>query len=157
MSTSALPTPGALHGGCQCGAVRYRITGAPPMVYVCHCRECQKQSASAFGMSLAVRRDAFGIEGRVDSWERATDLGTRTRCWFCPACGSRVYHQSSATAESLTVKAGSLDDTSWLRPAGHIWVSRKQPWVALDPGLPAHLTQPDDLAAWRDAPAGDGG
>ena len=42
-----------LTGGCQCGAVRYAISAAPLRLIACHCRECQKQSASAFGMSLA--------------------------------------------------------------------------------------------------------
>ena len=45
-------------GGCQCGAVRYAIGGAPLALYVCHCRECQKQSASAFGISLEVAPSA---------------------------------------------------------------------------------------------------
>ena len=46
-------------GGCQCGDVRYEITGDPLALYICHCRECQKQSASAFGMSLEVKRSDF--------------------------------------------------------------------------------------------------
>jgi len=145
----------ALTGGCQCGAVRYRIAGPRPPVYVCHCRECQKQSASAFGMSLPVRVGDFAIEGRLESWERDTATGTRTRCYFCPSCGSRLYHRSNATPDRVTVKGGSLDDAGWLRPAAHIWVSRKQPWVAIDPALPAHETQPDDLAAWRGALPGE--
>jgi len=41
-----------LTGGCQCGAVRYAVAAEPLRLYVCHCRECQKQSGSAFGMSL---------------------------------------------------------------------------------------------------------
>lgn len=94
-------------GGCQCGAVRYEIVGRPARLYVCHCRECQKQSASAFGMSLTVRRDALRVTGDVADWERATDIGTRTRCFFCPNCGSRVYHQGSSRPDYLTIKAGS--------------------------------------------------
>ncbi|RHW17123.1 GFA family protein [Sphingomonas gilva] len=144
-----------LTGGCQCGAVRYRITGPRPAVYACHCRECQKQSASAFGMSLPVRVEHFAVEGETGWWERGTDLGTRTRCYFCRVCGSRVYHQSSASDDRVTVKAGSLDDTGWLRPQAHLWVSRKQPWVVLDPDVPAHETQPSDLAAWRGAGPGE--
>ncbi len=142
-------------GGCQCGRVGYRIAGLQPPVYACHCRECQKQSASAFGMSLPVRAEHFKVEGALESWERDTDLGTRTRCHFCPSCGSRVYHSSSATPDRVTVKAGSLDDTSRLVPGAHIWVSRKQPWVVLDPDVPAHETEPHDLAAWRGALPGE--
>jgi hypothetical protein len=36
-----------LTGGCQCGVLRYVVTAEPLALYVCHCRECQKQSASA--------------------------------------------------------------------------------------------------------------
>ncbi|GAA0729229.1 GFA family protein [Sphingomonas japonica] len=146
---------GALTGGCQCGAVRYRISGARLVVYACHCRECQKQSASAFGLSLPVLRENFEVSGRLESWERSSDLGSRTRCHFCPECGSRLFHVASLTPDRLTVKGGSLDDTSWLEPQAHLWVTRKQRWVVLDPAIPAHDTQPDDLAAWRGALPGE--
>jgi len=136
-------------GGCQCGAVRYRIEGRRPPVYACHCRECQKQSASGFGLSMPVRGAKFAVTGTTARWERGSDGGGRTRCVFCPICGSRLYHISSVTPDRVTVKAGSLDDTSWLRPVAHIWVSRKQPWVELDPAVPAMESQPADLAGWR--------
>ena len=41
-------------GGCQCGSIRYRIKQEANMLYACHCRDCQKQSGSAFGLSLIV-------------------------------------------------------------------------------------------------------
>jgi hypothetical protein len=139
----------SIEGGCQCGQLRYVLRRAQTSVYACHCRECQKQSASAFGLSIAMRVEDVALSGRTAHWERDTDLGTRTRCVFCPDCGSRVYHRGSASPGWLTVKGGSLDDTSTLVPSAHIWVSRKQPWVVLDPGLPAHPTQPADLNGWR--------
>ena len=139
----------SVSGGCQCGQVRYEIASPPTVVYCCHCRECQKQSASAFGMSVPVRMADVTFTGRLESWERATDLGTRTRCFFCADCGTRVYHQGTATPDFATIKGGTLDDTAGLTPSAHIWVSRKQPWVVLDEHLPAHPTQPDDLDAWR--------
>ena len=65
-------------GGCQCGAVRYRITGEPIALYVCHCRECQKQSASAFGLSLEVPRAALRLtSGTPRRWTRMSDSGRR--------------------------------------------------------------------------------
>ena len=53
-SGSGSPEQPPLAGGCQCGAIRYAITAEPGPIYVCHCRECQKQSASAFGISVSV-------------------------------------------------------------------------------------------------------
>jgi len=29
------------------------------------------------------------------------------------------------------VRAGTLDDTSWVRPTAHFWTRSKQPWIAL--------------------------
>jgi hypothetical protein len=55
-------------GGCQCGKVRSSSEGAVLALYICHCRECQKQSASAFGMSLQVPRSGLQvISGSLDS------------------------------------------------------------------------------------------
>ncbi len=136
-------------GGCQCGQVRYRLRLDRLVVWACHCRECQKQSASAFGLSMPAPAAAQEIEGRVASWTRPTDSGGDTTCYFCPECGTRLHHVSRGRPGWRTIKAGTLDDTSRLVPAAHIWVSRKQPWVVLDPAVPAHPTQPDDMAAWR--------
>lgn len=139
----------ALTGGCQCGAVRYRITGAPPPCHACHCRECRRQSASAFGLSLSVARADFAVTGTVRRWDRGTDLGTRTSCIFCVECGSRVFHVDSNAPGRVSVKGGSLDDPAAAEPTAHIWVSRKLAWVRLDPAVPTHDTQPDDMTAWR--------
>ena len=31
----------AITGGCQCGAIRYELSGPPDRVSICHCRDCQ--------------------------------------------------------------------------------------------------------------------
>ncbi|MGP1353105.1 MAG: GFA family protein [Parasphingopyxis sp.] len=145
----------ALAGGCQCGAVRFIVSGARPPVYACHCRECQKQSASAFALSVPVARDRLTLEGETATWERPSASGATTRCHFCPRCGTRLYHASSRNAERITIKGGAFDDTDWIAPQAHLWVSRKQGWMMLPDGAPTHETQPDDLSAWRDGLVGD--
>ena len=50
-------------GGCQCGAIRYEISGAPQLVYTCHCRDCQRLTSSAFSMGLVVAENAFSMTG----------------------------------------------------------------------------------------------
>ena len=120
-------------GGCQCGAVRYRITGAPLTLYACHCTDCQKQSSSAFGMSLWVRQADFQIvAGEPKLWQVTAESGRQKTCAFCADCGSRIYHAFSGDPDVLSLKAGSLDDTSWLRPVGHIWTRSAQPWVTFE-------------------------
>src|SRR5579885_989683 len=116
-------------GGCQCGSVRYEIASPPVELYVCHCRECRKQSASAFGISAIFRREDFRLtRGSVKSWTRDADSGCRVKCNFCPECGSRVWHEDEAGREpTISVKGGSLDQPIDLGSASHIWTARKLP------------------------------
>ena len=140
----------AITGGCQCGAVRYALKHGPYKIYACHCLECQKQSAAAFGLSMPLRFEDLALEGDLAEYMRPTDSGATTRCAFCPQCGTRLYHRSDRSPEFVTMKAGSLDDTASIKLVAHIWVSRKQPWVILEDGIPAFETQPADLRKWRD-------
>lgn len=135
-------------GGCQCGAVRYVATVDKLVAYACHCRECQKQSASAFGISVPVSSADFRIEGALKCYCRPTDIGTHTDCWFCETCGTRLYHQGVEAPEWIAIKGGSLDHADLLKPAAHIWVRSKQPWVTIPPGTATHDTQPDDPDDW---------
>ena len=116
-------------GGCQCGSIRYEITKEALGLAVCHCRECQRQSGSAFGMSLAVPPGAFRLlSGVLKTFDVICDSGRTKTCAFCPECGTRIYHQ---TVNGMSVKAGTLDDTSWLQPDANYWTMRKQPWVII--------------------------
>jgi hypothetical protein len=148
-----------LEGGCQCGRVRYRVTGRPLTFYACHCTECRKQSASAFGLSLWVKRPDFALRsGEPKFWERPADSGDTTVCAFCPDCGTRLYHFGRRDPDILSLKAGALDDTAGLVPVGHIWTRSKQAWVdlaCLPGGDLAFETEPPDfqpfLARWTAA------
>jgi hypothetical protein len=142
---------GNLVGGCQCGAVRFEIAARRVPVYACHCRDCQKQTASAFGLSVPVRASAFTVSGPLERWSRTADSGATTQCFFCRSCGARVYHASTGSPDQVTVKGGTLDETEDLSPVAHLWVSRKQPWVSLADGARLFDTQPDNLGAWRAA------
>jgi hypothetical protein len=128
-------------GGCQCGRVRYRTTAEPLFLAACHCKECQRASGSAFGLSLIMPQDGVVIEGELKMFERSSDSGRPLKCFFCPECGTRIYHQPSH-APVINMRAGTLDDTSWLQPQLHAWTSAKQPWLTLPDGVKTHPTQP---------------
>ena len=117
----------AREGGCQCGRIRFRLTAAPDRVYCCHCTECRRQSASAFGLSVIVPDDAVKLlNGTPQEWTRPTASGRAMTCNFCPDCGSRLWH---AAGGFISVKGGALDETP--EPRSHIWTASKLPWVVI--------------------------
>lgn len=136
-------------GGCQCGALRYEVDlSQVQTLYCCHCRECQKQSSSGFGMSMVVPSAAFRlVAGAPQGWSRQADSGRQVEGFHCPACGSRVFHSSSRGGGFTNVRAGSLDDTSGLRPVGHLWTDSKQDWLVLPADSLCYPQQPDSLDA----------
>ncbi len=138
-------------GGCQCGAVRYSVRAKRLVTYACHCLECQKQAASSFALSVPVMRENFEMTGPTEIYTRPTDSGTHTNCCFCKNCGTRLYHQSESATEIITLKGGTLDDTSNLTPVAHLWTKRKQDWIQLNKDADRFETQPADLKTWRES------
>lgn len=142
-------------GGCQCGEVRYSLSASPLTLYVCHCRDCQKQSASGFGMSMPVPRSGFQIvQGKPEFWRRTAASGRIVACAFCKTCGTRLYHAPERNPAIVNIKPGTLDDPAGLVPVGHVWVSRALPW--LKPAIAGLVNegQPDDFepffTAWAE-------
>jgi hypothetical protein len=142
-------------GGCQCGRIRYEIRGEPLTLYCCHCTECQRQSSSAFGMSMVVlTRDLAIVQGEPQEWRRRAASGGEVICRFCPDCGSRLFHNPTRNLKVTNVKPGTLDDTQWLQPVGHLWTRSAQPWVHIDVDTLSYQEQPVDFAPlfarWRE-------
>lgn len=132
-----------LAGGCQCGAVRYEAAGPVLELFVCHCVECRKQSASAFGISVIVPRAGLRVTaGTPRLWSRPTDSGRILDCHFCPACGTRLFHGTRDRTDTVSIKGGSLDEPPDLTGAVHIWVDRKLPGVAIPAGAASHPGEP---------------
>jgi len=142
MQTTIVP-PLPLTGGCQCGRVRYRMMAHPVVFYLCHCTECQRHTSSAFGESLRFKREHMDVDPGLISVSRMSESGNERQGWFCPDCGVRIWHGTSGSAE-INLKAGTLDDTSWLVPAGHIWCRSKQPFMKISEDDLSYDTQPTD-------------
>ena len=124
----ALPS----EGGCQCGEIRYRLTGEPGWLAVCHCNDCKMQSGGVFGMSLRMREaDVKLISGEPKCWTRPSENGGRAKdCYFCRTCGIRLWHTGGSGF--LSIKPGTLDDSSLLAPRYEGWTKRKAPWLTID-------------------------
>jgi hypothetical protein len=128
----------SLAGGCQCGAVRFAARGPARGVFVCHCRACRRQSASAFGISVDVDRDGLQLlQGETRTWRRPIPAGELV-CHFCPACGTRLWHDVDPPQATVTLKGGALDAPPDLSRAVHIWTKRKLPGVILPEDAEQH-------------------
>ncbi len=131
-------------GGCQCGDVRYEITGAPVDLYLCHCRECQKQSSSAFGISYLINQSSFRLtQGDLKFWTRPTDSGNLTKCAFCPNCGTRVWHARVGSTDIYSIKGGTLDQSPDISKVDHIWTGSKFPGVSIPKDAQQFTKEPD--------------
>ncbi|MEO6029598.1 MAG: GFA family protein [Candidatus Binatia bacterium] len=138
-----------IDGRCQCGALRYRITAPPLMIYNCHCTNCQKIGGGAFSTPAAVIESAFSfVAGEPATVEWTSDAGNLRFGWYCGACGSRIAHGQKPSGGVLSVRAGTFDDTSWVEPVGDIWVRSKQSWVQLPEGGLQADQQPGDYSAY---------
>ena len=139
-------------GGCNCGEIRYRVTRAPLTAYICHCHLCQKRTGSAFSMQIVI--PAYGFEllaGTPMQKERILPSGKRNVSLVCPSCYSRISTKRE-DSPAIGIRAGTLDDTGWIKPVAQIWTSSAQPW-AIVPDILSYETQPADfselLAAWK--------
>ena len=120
-----------IEGGCLCGAVRYSTTAKPVLVGVCHCRDCQKFTGSAFGFLVRVPRAAFALRGPVKTFSKPADSGRPILRLFCPECGSSIAEEPGSRPELVILNGGTLDDPDAVTPAMQIYCDRELSWVRL--------------------------
>ena len=147
------------HGRCLCGDVEYRLIEDPMTVYLCHCTDCQIQSGASFALSMIVRAEALEIvRGTPREISIELDDGRIKRSQYCGRCSTRISGLSNADGFSV-VEPGTLDDTSWFRPVGHIWARSAQPWFPISVDWIVIQKQPqqnevlDLVRAWKNQQA----
>jgi hypothetical protein len=122
-------------GGCRCGQLRYSTNAEPAFTGVCHCTSCQKETGTAFNIVIAVPQAQLAIQGSPKSYVSKGDSGKTVVAKFCPNCGSTLLSEPELMPGMSIVRAGTLDDTSWLKPTMEIYCDSKQPWVELGGGM----------------------
>ncbi|MBA3922769.1 MAG: GFA family protein [Nostocaceae cyanobacterium] len=128
-------------GGCMCGAIRYECSAEPISMGICHCRDCQRATGSAFAAALIMLRSAVTITGEVKYHGVTGDSGNLVKRGFCPHCGSRLFG-TPANPDLISIQAGSLDDPSWFKPQAEIYTGSAQPWDYMNPDLPKFTKLP---------------
>ena len=120
-----------IEGGCLCGNVRYSVMDKPLAVIQCHCKNCQKQSGSAFSinMVLAMKNVTYN-KSQLTLFKDKGDSARDLYRYFCSSCGSPVF-SGNATLEGVAVlKVGTLDNVGDIAPSMSIWESSAQSWLS---------------------------
>jgi hypothetical protein len=133
-------------GGCQCGAVRYAISGPLGKAGICHCRMCQKAFGSWGAALVSVPHDIF-------RWTRGTPGLFRSSAvvdrGFCPACGTPLSMQEDGD-DHIEIAIGTLDDPELAPPTSQVGIESRLTWFAGLSSLPASRTEdsrsPEELA-----------
>ena len=129
-------------GGCLCGQVRYSANTDPVWVGVCHCKNCQRQTGTAFSVLVGIPNTAMSIQGQLKTFHDTGDSGLRLERNFCPECGSPIFTDVAAMPGIAFIKAGTLDDTSWLDPKMHIYCDSKEQWTPMPVGVQEFAKMP---------------
>ena len=128
-----------IEGGCDCRAVRYRMTSAPLFVHCCHCRWCQRESGASFALNAMIEADRVTLlAGTPEMVDTPSASGKGQKFLRCPTCRIALWsHYAGAGTAVSFVRVGTLDNPDLLPPDIHIFTSSKQPWVVLPAGTPA--------------------
>lgn len=138
-----------LGGGCACGQVRYRLRSAPLFVHCCHCKDCQRQTGSAFVLNALIETDRVEqLSGATTLFPMPTDSGRPHEVARCPGCGTAVWSHYGGFTALTFLRVGTLDEPAALPPDVHIYTRSKQPWIALPEGVPAFEAYYDSKKLW---------
>lgn len=133
------PTPFPAEGGCDCRAVRYRMSTGPLVVHCCHCRWCQRESGAAFALNAMIESDrvrSLGVDPELIDTPSESGFGQRIA--RCPTCQVAVWSHYAGSGPAVSfVRVGTLDHPDLLPPDVHIFTASKQPWLVLPAGARA--------------------
>ena len=126
-------------GACLCGAIRIEGEADPEKTVVCHCTDCQTNTASAFRVSVPVAGDTFKMTGKPSVYIRTTaESGNPRAQAFCPTCGTPFYATTPGEGVQpvYMVRVGVLRQRAEFMPKRQIWFRSARPWTQHLDGLP---------------------
>ena len=119
-----------LTGGCQCGAVRFRVERLG-RGSICHCRMCQKQFGAFYGPFVS-GHGVVWTRGEP-KWFRSSN---KARRGFCADCGTPLTIQNDGLPiDEIELAIGTFDDPTRAAPAIQVNPNDKLPFVDGLPGL----------------------
>jgi hypothetical protein len=124
-------------GGCQCGAVRFRIEGALGDASVCHCRMCQKASGNFYLPLVSVRSAKLDWTRGEPKRFRSSNAALRG---FCADCGTPLTFEAP---DGIALAIAAFDDPEEIAPTIQWGIEAKLPYVDHIHELPGEDTMAD--------------
>lgn len=128
-------------GGCQCGAVRFRVEGELGHASICHCRMCQKAYGNVFAPLVSVREATL-------TWSKAEPKRFQSSNFvqrgFCPDCGTPLTYEAP---DGVALSIAAFDDPADITPVIQFGTEGRLPWVNGLHALPERTTLEDIEAA----------
>jgi hypothetical protein len=118
-------------GKCLCGNLSYSANAEPALVCVCHCKDCQRHTGTAFATLVFIPNETFRMEGESKTFTRPGGSGKPVKRLFCPECGSTVVWDAAVAPNMVLIPSGTLDDTSFIKPTRNLFCDSAQSWVPL--------------------------
>ncbi len=111
---------------CRCERVEVKVTAPPLITMACHCTGCQRMSASAYSLSVAVPSQGFEVTRGVPE---IGGLHGADRHYHCPHCKAWMFTRPDRLDEMVNLRATMLDQRAWYAPFVETWTSEGFPWA----------------------------
>jgi len=133
-------------GGCLCGAIKYEFDKSNLIsAHHCHCIDCQKSTGSGKSTILMLPAQAILMDGELKFYTSPSSSGRNMSRGFCQECGSPVLSFIKEMQEVNFLKAGSLDDSSWLKIDSNFYSSSAHSWSPIDDDILSFTHNPDQV------------
>ena len=131
-----------IKGGCLCGAVRYAATVEQATATVCHCRDCQKFTGSAFATLVAVPKEALTIDGSDADLQQPRRQRQADPAPFLSAMRRLARRGVVGRPGMLILNVGTFDDPQAVKPGREIFRDDALPWVQVEGDVPRFAKRP---------------
>jgi hypothetical protein len=133
-------------GSCLCGNYQYAFNRDQVIsTNHCHCSDCQKMTGSGKATIIMVPTEALQSTGELKTYTVTGTDGAHVTRGFCPECGSQTLSYVEEMPAIRFVKAGTLDDSSWVKVDASFWSKSAQPWSPVDDSCPAFEANPPSI------------
>ena len=137
-------TDEAQSGGCLCKKITYKLEKSHVIsAHHCHCRDCQKSTGSGKATILLIPNESLQINGELKYYTVTGSAGSNISRGFCAECGSPLISFVKENPDIKFIKAGSIDDSSWINTESNFWSSTAKSWSPVDETIHTFTHNPD--------------